>query len=113
MFQDKVAVITGGAHGIGACIAASFRAEGGRVSSVYYEEQEIGDGIGYIFGPTENPEYPSLSSEDRQILEEVIGRFGDRTKREIVKAMHQEDAYRKTAAGDIILYRYTRTLSME
>ena len=28
MFQDKVAVITGGAHGIGACIAASFRAEG-------------------------------------------------------------------------------------
>ena len=83
------------------------------LSSVHYEEQEIGDGIGYIFCPTENPEYPSLSSEDRQILEEVIGRFGDRTKREIVKAMHQEDAYRKTAAGDIILYRYTRTLSME
>ncbi|MBR2595513.1 MAG: DUF4065 domain-containing protein [Solobacterium sp.] len=83
------------------------------LSSVHYEEQEIGDGIGYIFCPTENTEYPSLSSEDRQILEEVISRFGDRTKREIVNAMHQEDAYRKTAGGDIILYRYTRTLSMK
>ena len=29
-FKDKVAVITGGAHGIGSCVAASFREAGAR-----------------------------------------------------------------------------------
>ena len=40
MFQDKVAVITGGAHGIGACIAASFRAEGAETVII---DKEPGD----------------------------------------------------------------------
>ena len=45
MFQDKVAVITGGAHGIGACTAEMFRKQGARVFVIDIREGDhfVGD----------------------------------------------------------------------
>ena len=34
MFKEKVIVITGGAHGIGRCMAEAFQREGGRVEVI-------------------------------------------------------------------------------
>lgn len=45
MFQNKVVVVTGGAHGIGQCIVEQFRAEGAKVEVIDIREGEhfVGD----------------------------------------------------------------------
>lgn len=43
MFQDKVVVITGGANGIGKCIAEEFRKNGAHVCVI-----DCGDGAHYV-----------------------------------------------------------------
>lgn len=82
------------------------------LSSIRCEEIDMGEAIGYQFLPTENKEYPNLSSEDQSVLDDIIGQFGNTTKAEIVEIMHQEDAYTKTAPGDIIQFKYALTLSI-
>ena len=56
--------------------------------------------------------YPYLTSEDKEILDAVICRFGNATTNEIVDTMHREDAYKETEPKDIILFKYTDTLSL-
>ncbi len=82
------------------------------LSTIHCEEIDMGDGTGYRFLPTENKEYPHLASEDKEILDAVIRRFGRSSKSLIVEAMHQEDAYTETAPKDIIQFKYAQTLSL-
>lgn len=82
------------------------------LSTIHYVEEEIGNGVGYKFLPTENKEYPHLTAEDMEILDAVIQRFGSASKNEIVDAMHREDAYIETAPRDIIQFKYAQTLSL-
>lgn len=82
------------------------------LSKIHYEEIEIGDGTGYKFSPTENKEYPNLTPDDKIILDTIIKRFGKTSKKDIVKTMHQEDAYTKTSPHDIILFKHAKTLSV-
>lgn len=82
------------------------------LSSILCEEIDMGEGTGYKFLPTENKEYPNLSSDDQGVLDDIIQRFGNTPKAEIVEIMHQEDAYTETAPGDIIQFKYARTLSL-
>ena len=82
------------------------------LSTIRCEEIEMGDGTGYKFLPTESKEYPHLTTEDREILDAVIQRFGKASKNRIVEAMHQEDAYTETAPNDIIQFKYAKTLSL-
>ena len=82
------------------------------LSTIHCEEIDMGDGTGYRFLPTENKEYPHLTSEDKEILDAVIRRFGRSSKSLIVETMHQEDAYTETAPKDIIQFKYAQTLSL-
>ena len=82
------------------------------LSAINCEEIDMGDGTGYRFMPTEDKTYPSLSDEDKEILDVVIQRFGKVSKNEIVETMHQEDAYIETAPNDIIQFKYAETLSI-
>ena len=82
------------------------------LSTIHYEEVEIGDGTGYRFLPSKDQEYPHLTTEDMETLDTIIQHFGKFSKDEIVKAMHKEDAYTKTALHDIIQYKYAKTLSL-
>ena len=82
------------------------------LSTINCEEIEIGDGVGYRYLPTEDKDYPYLTSEDKEILDAVICRFGSATTNEIVDTMHREDAYKETALKDIILFKYAKKLSL-
>ena len=82
------------------------------LSTIHYEEIDMGDGTGYRFLPTESKAYTALSPEDREILDAIIERFGRASKKEIVETMHREAAYAKTAANDMIPFRYTTALSL-
>ena len=82
------------------------------LSTINCEEIEIGDGVGYRYLPTEDKNYPYLTSEDKEILDAVICRFGNATTNEIVDTMHREDAYKETAPKDIILFKYAKNLSL-
>ena len=82
------------------------------LSTIHYEEVEMGDGTGYRFLPSEDKEYTHLSPEDMEILDAVIQRFGKLPKNEIVNTMHKEDAYTETAPHDIIQFKYAKTLSL-
>ena len=54
------------------------------LSTIHYEEVEMGEGTGYRFLPSEDKEYTHLTPEDREILDAVINRFGKLPKNEIV-----------------------------
>ena len=82
------------------------------LSTIHYEEVDMGDGTGYRFLPSEDKEYPHLTLEDMEILDSVIQRFGKVPKNEIVYTMHKEDAYTETAPHDIIQFKYTKKLSL-
>ena len=82
------------------------------LSAIHCEEIDMGDGTGYRFLPTEDKTYPTLTSEDREILDAVIQRFGRASKNEIVETMHHEDAYTETAPNDIIQFKYAASLSL-
>ena len=82
------------------------------LSTICYEEVDMGDGTGCRFLPSEDREYRFLTPEDVEILDAVIQRFGRHTRNEIVDTMHKEDAYTETAPHDIILFKYAKTLSM-
>ena len=82
------------------------------LSAIHCEEIDMGDGTGYRFLSTEDKTYPTLSSEDIEILDTIIQHFGKATKNEIVEKMHQEDAYTETAPNDIIQFKYATTLSI-
>ena len=81
------------------------------LSTIHYEEIDMGDGTGYKFTPTENKEYPHLTTEDKEILDAVIRRFGGVSKNQIIETMHREDAYTETARNDIIQFKYAQSLS--
>ena len=82
------------------------------LSTIRYEEIDMGDGTGYRFLPSENRVYAHLTAEDMEILDVVIRRFGRSTRSEIVETMHKEDAYTETAPNDIIRFKYAKTLSL-
>lgn len=82
------------------------------LSPIQCEEMDIGDGTGYRFLPAKHKEYRFLTSEDKEILNTIIQRFGKASKKEIIEAMHKEDAYSETQLKDIIRFKYAETLSL-
>ncbi len=76
------------------------------------EEEEMGEGSAYHFVLKGEKRFPSLSKEDIQLLDTVIGKLGKKTTDEIVAFMHQEKAYRETAMKDIISFDYAESLQI-
>jgi putative zinc finger/helix-turn-helix YgiT family protein len=83
------------------------------LKGITYEEIEIGDGTAYKFCPSANSEYPHLNNNDKQILDNVIEKFGKMSKDEIVSHMHNERAYIETVPRGIISFEYSDSIQMD
>ena len=76
------------------------------------EEVDIGETTGYHFALNEQAEYPSLSNDDKDILDFVIKALGGMKKNEIVSFMHKEQAYKKTPQREVIQFQYAKNLQI-
>lgn len=83
------------------------------LQGIEYEEIMIGDGIAYSFVSTGEKEYKTLSETDIDILDEIIRAFSTADANSIVRAMHEEQAYKNTSARDIIEFKYAGSLSID
>lgn len=76
------------------------------------EEVDMGETNAYHFSLKEAASFPSLSAEDKGILDIVIEKLGKMTKKEIISFMHKEQAYVKTTPGDVIPFKYAESLQI-
>lgn len=76
------------------------------------EEVDMGETNAFRFSLQGASEFPSLDSEDKQILDVVIEKLGRMGKDEIISFMHREQAYAETAPRDIIQFKYAESLQI-
>lgn len=76
------------------------------------EEVDMGETNAYHFSLKDKASFPSLSGEDREILDAVIEKLGKMSKDEIVSFMHKERAFVETAPRDVIQFKYADSLQI-
>lgn len=76
------------------------------------EEVDMGETYAYHFTLSGKAEYPSLTDEEKGILDIVIDKLGRMSKNDIVDFMHKEQAYAETAPRDIIQFKYAENLQI-
>lgn len=76
------------------------------------EEVDMGETTAYHFLLKGAHSYPSLTKEEKNILDIVIEKLGKMSKNEIVNFMHKEKAYIETAPKDFILFKYAESLQI-
>lgn len=77
--------------------------------NVHEEESYNYDSMLHIY-PSQNMNYSILTSEDKEILDNVINKFKNYKAKEIVDYMHEERAYRETRSGDIIPFSIAKDI---
>ncbi len=60
--------------------------------------------------PTKGMNYDVLNKNDKLVLDKVIHKFKNYTKKDIVDYMHKEKAYIETATNDIILFSLAKEI---
>ena len=82
------------------------------LQGVPYEEVEMDENVAYHFSLQGRTKFPSLSADDRAILDDVIDKLGKMTRNEIVEFMHEEKAYQQTKPRDIIPFEHAMNLQI-
>lgn len=76
------------------------------------EEVDMGETTAYHFSLKGVNSFPTISEEDKKILDIVIKKFGQMTKNQIVSFMHKEQAYVETASREVISFEYAENLQI-
>ena len=83
------------------------------LKNVPCEEVDFGETNAYRFSlKNGNQMYPSLTKEEKDILNIVIKKLGKMSKNEIVSFMHKEQAYIETAPREVIQFKYAKNLQI-
>lgn len=76
------------------------------------EEVDMGETNAYHFSLNGEASFPSLSKEERAILDVVIEKLGRMSKNDIINFMHQEQAYLETLPREVIAFQYAESLQI-
>ena len=76
------------------------------------EEIDMGETNAYHFYLNEEIDFPSLSKEEKDIIDIVIEKLGMMSKNEIIHFMHKEEAYVETPPREVISYKYAENLQL-
>ena len=82
------------------------------LNDVPCEEVDMGETNAYHFSLVGELTFPTLSKEEKDILDVVIEKLGKMSKNDIVNFMHKEKAYVETAPRDIIQFKYVESLQI-
>lgn len=69
------------------------------------EEVDMGETIVYHFSLKENTVFPTLTEDDKKVLDDVINKLGKLTKNQIISIMCNEQVYVDSISKDIIQFR--------
>lgn len=88
----------------------------GHYSLMNLENLNVQEEVGYNYDsmlhvyPSNNIDYSILSDSEKEILNKVIVKFKNYKAKEIVDYMHEERAYKETAAGEIIPFSLAKEI---
>lgn len=83
------------------------------LDNIYFEEILINGNTAYKFEYVPGVDTKNLGTDELDVIDEVIKKFGGMNTEDIIDTMHQEVAYKETAANDYILYKYANQLSID
>ena len=78
--------------------------------TVRVDEEETMNGTTYRIVPLSPPVNPMFSLEEQDILSKVASKFKEFSSKDIINYMHNEEVYKSTAGGEVILYSYARAV---
>jgi putative zinc finger/helix-turn-helix YgiT family protein len=70
------------------------------------------DNVGYRFKPVQDFEIKKLTAADINTIDRIIAELGDLSSSDIVKKMHEEEAYKNTNSNCLIDYKYADKISI-
>lgn len=82
------------------------------LDGVCFEEVRYDASIGYKFKPVDGFKVQVLSESELDVIDHVIKELGNYNATEIVKRMHEEDAFKLTDSNCIIDYSFAEHLSL-
>lgn len=83
------------------------------LDGVSFDTVLYGENVGYKFNPVQGFKTRELSPTEIETIDEIISKMGMLTTDDIVKRMHEEDAYKCTSSNCIINYSFADQLSIE
>ena len=82
------------------------------LDGVHYSVEIVNDNEAYHF-TSKASSFPSLTDEDKKVLDTIIRLMGGWNAEEVKSYMHDEVAYKKTEKNHVISYDYAKYLSIE
>lgn len=82
------------------------------LEGIEYDEVQYDEHIGCKFRAPRGFKVTRLSDAEIQVIDEIIDRFRDFNAKQIVDYMHNEEAYKRTSAFELISYKYAEGLSI-
>ena len=82
------------------------------LKNIHFDEVLINGNTAYKFEYVHGVDTKNLSSDELDVIDEVIRQFGEMNTKDIIDTMHKEIAFKETEPNEYILYKYANQLSI-